>query len=407
MTSPRAETRRLDAGDRGRDDHPDRAARRAADRHRGDARRAQRERRRLGAGRLAGRDRAAGRHQSLPRAPAVQGHDDALGARHRERDGRRRRRVQRVHREGTHLLLRDRARPRPAARGRHRRRRRPQCHDHGAGRRRRARRRARRDRDARRRPGRSRPRRVLRGAVRDGSARPADPRHRGLDPGADPPPDPRLLPPPLHAGRDGGVGRRQRRRTPTSCGWSAARSATGSTRRCATSPPRPAGRRPFADAGRSRSRCVPDDTEQANLVLGCHGMSRHDPRRFALGVLSVRARRRDELAAVPAGPRGARARVLGVLVQQRLRRRRPVRRLRRLPAGQGRRGARADDRRTRRRRGRRAHRRRGRARQGPDARRDGARPRGRRLADDPDRQERGRVTATSSAWTRCWPGSTR
>jgi len=31
---------------------------------------------------------------------------------------------------------------------------------------------------------------------------------------------------------------------------------------------------------------VPDDTEQANLVLGCYGVSRHDPRRFALGVLS-------------------------------------------------------------------------------------------------------------------------
>jgi Predicted Zn-dependent peptidases len=29
-----------------------------------------------------------------------------------------------------------------------------------------------------------------------------------------------------------------------------------------------------------------DDTEQANLVLGCHGVSRHDPRRFAVGVLS-------------------------------------------------------------------------------------------------------------------------
>jgi predicted Zn-dependent peptidase len=30
-----------------------------------------------------------------------------------------------------------------------------------------------------------------------------------------------------------------------------------------------------------------DDTEQANLVLGCHGLSRHDPRRFAVGVLSA------------------------------------------------------------------------------------------------------------------------
>jgi predicted Zn-dependent peptidase len=31
----------------------------------------------------------------------------------------------------------------------------------------------------------------------------------------------------------------------------------------------------------------PDDTEQANLVLGSHGLSRHDPRRFAVGVLSA------------------------------------------------------------------------------------------------------------------------
>ncbi|SHG77043.1 Predicted Zn-dependent peptidase [Jatrophihabitans endophyticus] len=33
-------------------------------------------------------------------------------------------------------------------------------------------------------------------------------------------------------------------------------------------------------------RVVADDTEQANLLLGCHGLSRHDPRRYALGVLS-------------------------------------------------------------------------------------------------------------------------
>jgi predicted Zn-dependent peptidase len=32
---------------------------------------------------------------------------------------------------------------------------------------------------------------------------------------------------------------------------------------------------------------VQDDTEQANLVVGCYGMSRHDPRRYALGVLSA------------------------------------------------------------------------------------------------------------------------
>jgi predicted Zn-dependent peptidase len=30
-----------------------------------------------------------------------------------------------------------------------------------------------------------------------------------------------------------------------------------------------------------------DDTEQANIVLGGHSLSRHDPRRFAVGVLSA------------------------------------------------------------------------------------------------------------------------
>jgi predicted Zn-dependent peptidase len=34
-------------------------------------------------------------------------------------------------------------------------------------------------------------------------------------------------------------------------------------------------------------RVVGDDTEQANLVIGGYGMSRHDPRRFAAGVLSA------------------------------------------------------------------------------------------------------------------------
>ncbi len=34
-------------------------------------------------------------------------------------------------------------------------------------------------------------------------------------------------------------------------------------------------------------RVVPDDTEQANLIVGTRGVSRHDPRRFAVGVLSA------------------------------------------------------------------------------------------------------------------------
>jgi predicted Zn-dependent peptidase len=36
-----------------------------------------------------------------------------------------------------------------------------------------------------------------------------------------------------------------------------------------------------------RVTVVGDDTEQANLVLGNHGVSRHDPRRFTIGVLSA------------------------------------------------------------------------------------------------------------------------
>jgi predicted Zn-dependent peptidase len=53
-------------------------------------------------------------------------------------------------------------------------------------------------------------------------------------------------------------------------------------------PPRP-GR---IDGGRHTRparpvRVIEEDTEQANLVLGVQGVSRHDPRRFAVGVLSA------------------------------------------------------------------------------------------------------------------------
>src|SRR4051812_23725664 len=50
--------------------------------------------------------------------------------------------------------------------------------------------------------------------------------------------------------------------------------------------------RPRRGGGRPRppsrpTTLRPDDTEQANLVIGSHGLSRHDPRRFAVGVLSA------------------------------------------------------------------------------------------------------------------------
>ena len=61
---------------------------------------------------------ALSRCLALPRAPAVQGHARALGAGHLGRPRRGRRRVQRLHRQGVHLLLRAGARRRPAAGGR-------------------------------------------------------------------------------------------------------------------------------------------------------------------------------------------------------------------------------------------------------------------------------------------------
>jgi predicted Zn-dependent peptidase len=52
-------------------------------------------------------------------------------------------------------------------------------------------------------------------------------------------------------------------------------------------PPRPGGRGADGLKPSAGATVCPDDTEQANLVVGCHGLTRHDPRRFAAGVLSA------------------------------------------------------------------------------------------------------------------------
>ena len=52
-------------------------------------------------------------------------------------------------------------------------------------------------------------------------------------------------------------------------------------------PARAAHRTPPAHVPARAVRVVADDTEQANVVLGGYGVSRHDPRRFAVGVLSA------------------------------------------------------------------------------------------------------------------------
>jgi predicted Zn-dependent peptidase len=57
-------------------------------------------------------------------------------------------------------------------------------------------------------------------------------------------------------------------------------------RAAAPAPPRLPGAEPFVPSG-TGVRLVPRGIEQANLVLGCTGLSRTDDRRFALGVLNA------------------------------------------------------------------------------------------------------------------------
>ena len=144
----------------------------------------------------------------------------------------------------------------------------------------------------------------------------------------------------------------------------------------AADPPRPTG---------TGLALLSDDSEQAHLMIGVPGVSRHDPRRPALSALQHRARRRAELPAVPAGPRGARAGVLGVLGDGELRGRRHPRRVRRLRPRAARRGGDRGARRARRRRGERPDRRRAGAGARIAARRSGARQRGHPVADEPHR----------------------
>ena len=119
----------------------------------------------------------------------------AVRARHLDRARRGRRRVQRVHRQGVHLLPRAGARQRPAAGDRRARRHDHQLAAHRRGRRGRAGRHPRRDRDARRRPGRRRAQPVRRAGVGERyAARPLDRRHGRLDRVAQPGPGAPLLP---------------------------------------------------------------------------------------------------------------------------------------------------------------------------------------------------------------------
>ena len=149
------------------------------------------------------------------------------------------------------------------------------------------------------------------GAVRRHAARPADPRHRRVDHRAEPDAD----------------------RTATTAAattparWSSRSPATSTTgdvvRLVRARVRRPARRRPRRSRRSARGagtgvrprpvRVVADDTEQANIVLGMHGVP-GTTRAASRGRAVRRVGRRHESAAVPAHPRGARPGLLGVLV---------------------------------------------------------------------------------------------
>ena len=197
-------------------------------------------------------------------------------------DGRGRRRDERLHRQGVHLLLRAGARRRPAARGRRRLR-----HGHVVAaderrRRERAGRDPRGDRHARRRPGRRRARRVRRRAVRRPPARPARHRHASRASRA-------LSRAPLdgfwrrryaHPRRRRRGGRRPRPRRGRRAGRARRFGARPATAAPGAAAAAPTGRRRRCRA----SSCERRPSEQANLVLGVPGAA---PRRPA----PLRARR--------------------------------------------------------------------------------------------------------------------
>ena len=265
---------------------PDRAARRAARRHRAGARRALGRVRRLGRRRLPGRDAGAVRRLALPGAPAVQGHPAT-----RPRWTSRRRWTRSAARlnaftakEYTCYYARvlDDDLPlavdvicdmvtdvgaRPAGRGD------------------RARRDPRRDRHARRRPGRRWSTTLFAEALFGDPARPAGDRHVEIDQGADPDRIAgyyrRRYTPDAHGGR-GGRRHRPRHRGPAGRGR---RSPAGWTAAAAPLPPRSGSPPGAAPGAPDRSSCNGRPSRPTSSSAA-PALARGDERRFALGVLN-------------------------------------------------------------------------------------------------------------------------
>ena len=149
-------------------------------------------------------------------------------------------------------------------------------------------------------------RRLHRGAVARTPARPPDPRHQGPDQRLDARVGPRLLPAPLRARADGGVGRRQRpaRQAARDAGRPHGR---GEARWVSAGP---LGDDVAVDMHGRRSRRGDDaikrkPIEQAHIVLGTNGLAPHRRRSLRVPHREHGARRWDVLAPVPGDPREA------------------------------------------------------------------------------------------------------
>ncbi len=205
------------------------------------------------------------------------------------RDRRGRRRDQRLHRQGVHLLLRAGARRGPAAGHRRAQRHGHLLADHRRGRRGRARRDPRRDRHARRRPRRRRARPLRRDGLGTGarSGRPILGTVESIR-SPEPRPDRALLPHPVPPREHGGRGRRQRRprrrRTPGPQGVRARRTSSP-TPPCGPCPVRRADR-PSAVRG-GGGDASPGRPSRPTSCSACPALARTDDRRFALGVLNA------------------------------------------------------------------------------------------------------------------------
>ena len=156
----------------------------------------------------------------------------------------------------------------------------------------------------------------------DSAAGPADRGHRRVDRGAEPRPDRPVLPQPLPAADHGGRGRRQRRPRRPSSARCAPRSAATASSPAPTLPVRAVVTDRGPPGHRRRRRTPTRPLEQVNLVLGVKGLTRSDPRRFALGVLNTALGGGTSSRLFQEVRERARPGLLRLLVRQPLRRRR-------------------------------------------------------------------------------------